>query len=108
MTGSRMERQPSALWTLPGRSAPLQVAELVEHEQRVVAAAAEVAVVGRAFLPPERGALRAIPVEDDAVRWPAPMHPVDPPARQGGKSCKVGLGGQPLGLEAAHLAAGRR
>jgi hypothetical protein len=36
------------------------------------------------------------------------VHPVDPPARERGKSCKVGLGGQPLGLEPAHLAGGGR
>jgi hypothetical protein len=58
--------------------AALEVAELVEDEQRVVARAAEVAVPGRAFLLPERGALGAVQVEDDAVRRPEPMHPVDP------------------------------
>src|SRR3712207_8857728 len=52
-------------------------AELVEHEQRVVARAAAVAVAGRALLLPKRRALRAIQVEDDAVRRSAPVHPVD-------------------------------
>jgi hypothetical protein len=43
----------------------------------VVAGAAEVAVVGRALLLAEGGALRAVHVEDDAVRRPVRVHPVD-------------------------------
>jgi hypothetical protein len=62
------------------QQAALEIAELVEQEQRVVAGTAEVAVPGRAFLLPERGALRAVHVEDDAVRRPALVHPVDPRA----------------------------
>jgi hypothetical protein len=84
--------------------AALEIAELVEHEQRVVARAAEVAVVGRALLLPKRRALRAIHVGDDAVRRSAPVHPVDPRAGQVRERGEIGLGWEPLGLEPAHLA----
>jgi hypothetical protein len=62
------------------QEAALQVAELVEQEQRVIAGAAEVAVPGRALLLPVGRALRAVQVEDDPVRRPARVHPVDPRA----------------------------
>ena len=89
--------------------APLQVAELVEQEQRMVARAAEVAVPGRAFLLAVGRALRAIHVEDDPVRRPALMHPIDPGAGEIRERREVGLGGQPFGLEPPHLAGrGRR
>ena len=91
------------------QDAALQVAELVEHEQRVVAGAAEVAVPGRALLLAMGRALGAVHVEDDAVRRPALVHPVDPGAGQIRERREVRLGRQPLGLEAAHLAGrGRR
>jgi hypothetical protein len=86
------------------QGAALQIPELVEDEQRMVAGAAEVAVVGRALLLAVGRALRAVQIEDDAVRRPARVHPVDPGAGQSGERREVGLGGQPLGLEAAHLA----
>jgi hypothetical protein len=58
----------------------LEVAELVEHEQRMVAGAAEVTVVGRTLLLAPGRALRAVDVEDDTVRRSALVHPVDPDA----------------------------
>ena len=84
--------------------APLEITELVEQEQRVVAGAAEVAVVGRALLLPVGRALRAVHVEDDAVRRPARVHPVDPRPGQLRQRSQVGLGREPAGLEAPHLA----
>src|SRR3954451_6763998 len=87
------------------QGAALEVAELVEDEQRVVAGAAEVPVPGRALLGPVGWALRAVHVEDDAVRRPALVHPVDPGAGQVRERGEVGLGGQPPGLEPPHLAA---
>ena len=86
------------------QGAALQVAELVEHEQRVVTGTAEVAVPGRALLLAMGRALGAVHVEDDAVWRLARVHPVDPGAGQIGERREVRLAGQPLGLEAAHLA----
>ena len=91
------------------QDAALQVAELVEDEQRVVTGTAEVAVPGRALLLAMGRALGTVHVEDDAV-WRSPhMHPVDPGAGQVRERREVRLACQPLGLEAAHLAGrGRR
>jgi hypothetical protein len=50
------------------QEAALQVAELIEEEQRVVARTAEVAVVGGALLSAVGRALGAVQVQDDAVR----------------------------------------
>jgi hypothetical protein len=84
--------------------APFHIAELVEHEQRVIAHAAEVAVVGAAFLLAVGRALARIHVEHDDPWWAAGVHLVDPPSGQIGESGDVLGPGQPLGLEAAHLA----
>jgi hypothetical protein len=54
-------------------------------------------------------ALGAVHVEDDAVWRPAPVHSLDPSTGQVRERREVGLGRQPLGLKAAHLAGrGRR
>jgi len=82
----------------------LHIAELVEHEKRVVAGAAEMPVVGAAFLLAVGRALARIHVEHDYPRRSAHVHLVDPPAGQIGKSNEVLGPGQPLRLEAAHLA----
>src|SRR4051794_8595972 len=89
------------------QGAALEVAELVQDEQRVVAGAAEVAVPGRALLRAVGRALRAVHVEDDAVRRSAFVHPIDSGAGQSGERRQVRLGREPPGLEAAHLAARR-
>jgi len=86
------------------QGAPLQIAELVEHEQRVIAGAAEVPVVGAAFLLAVSRALARIHVEHDDLRRSPRVHLVDPPAGQIGKGSKVLRSSQPLGLKAAHLA----
>jgi hypothetical protein len=85
--------------------AALQIAVLIENEQRVVAGAAEVTVPDRAFLLAVGRALGTVHVEDDAVGRLAFVHAVDPSARQIRDRLQVGVGRQPLGLEAAHLAA---
>ncbi len=86
------------------QGASLQIAELVEHEQRVVAGAAEVPVVGAALLCAEGRALARIHVEHDGPRRSPLVHGVDPISRQIGERGEVLRPRQPLGLEAAHLA----
>jgi hypothetical protein len=78
--------------------APFHVAELVEHEQWVIARAAEVAVVGAAFLLAVGRALARIHVENDGPRWTAGVHLVDPSSGQIGKRGKVLGPGQPCNL----------
>jgi hypothetical protein len=83
----------------------LQVAELVEQKQGMVAGAAEVAVVGRALLVAIGRADARIQVENHLLRRAAVVNPVDPKPGQIGKGGEVVVGRQELGLEAAHLAA---
>jgi hypothetical protein len=85
--------------------AAFEITILVEHKERVITGAAEVAVPGRTFLLAVGRALGAVHVEDDATRRLAVMDPVDPGARQIGEGLQVGIARQPLGLEATHLAA---
>ena len=61
---------------------PFQIAELVEHEKRMVARAAEVTVVGRVLLVAMGRADAAVHVEDDGPRRLAVVHPVDPDPRR--------------------------
>src|SRR6476646_8207097 len=70
----------------------------------MVAGAAEMPVVGAAFLLAVGRALARIHVEHDDPRRSPRVHLVDPPAGQIGKSNEVLGPGQPLRLEAAHLA----
>ena len=88
--------------------APFQIAELVEHEQRMIAGAGEVAVVGGAFLIAIGRADARVHVEHDAVRRAAAMHPVDPLPGEIGERGEVLITRQPLRLEAPHLAGGGR
>jgi hypothetical protein len=82
----------------------LQIAELVEHEQRVVAGAGEVAVVGGAFLITMGRADTGIHVEHDRPQRAAAVNALDPLPGQIGERGKVLVARQPLGLEPAHLA----
>jgi hypothetical protein len=82
----------------------LQVAELVEQKQGMVAGAAEVAVVGRALLVAIGRADARIQVENHLLRRAAVVNPVDPKPVQIGQGGDVVVGRQKLGLEAAHLA----
>ena len=84
--------------------ATLQVAELVEHEQRMIAGAAEVAVVGRALLLAECRADGTVHVEHHAPRRIVVVNPVDPHPRQVRKGREVLVVRQQLGLEPPHLA----
>jgi hypothetical protein len=86
------------------KGAVLQIAELVEHEQRVIAGAAEMAVVGCALLLSVGRADRAIHVEHDELRRITVMNPVDPDARQIRKDGEVLVDRHQLGLEPSHLA----
>ena len=81
------------------QSAPLDIAELVEHEQRVIAGAAEMAVIGAVFLIALGRALARIHVEHDGLRRSPVVHLVDPLAGKIGESSKVLGSAQPLRLE---------
>jgi heme A synthase len=60
------------------QGAAFQIAELVEQKQRMVAGAAEVAVVGRAFLVAVGRADRAVHIAEDGFRRLVSVHPIDP------------------------------
>jgi hypothetical protein len=86
------------------QGASLDIAELVEHEQRVIAGAAEMAVIGAVFLLAVGWAFARVHAEHDDL-WRSPLvHLVDPLAGQIGESGKVLGLAQPLRLEPAHLA----
>ena len=82
----------------------LQVAELIEHEQWVIAHAAEVAVVGAALLLAVDRALARIHVEHDEFGRTPPMHAVDPLPGEIGECCEVLRTREPFRLEPPHLA----
>src|SRR4051794_107143 len=80
------------------------IAELVEHKQRVITRAGEMAVIGAAFLFAVGRAFTRIHVEYNDLRSSPPAHFVNPMTRQIDKSGKVLGSAQPLCLKAAHLA----
>src|SRR3954467_14781893 len=57
---------------------PLQVTELIEHEQWVITGAAEVPVVGAPFLHTKGRADAGVHVEHNPLHWAAGVNPVDP------------------------------
>src|SRR5919202_2471584 len=69
--------------------APFDIAELVEHEQRVVTGTGKMAVVGAAFLLAIGRAFARIHVENDDLRPSPPAHFVNPLTGQIGESGKV-------------------
>ena len=85
------------------QSAAFQIAELVEDEQRMVAGAAEVAVVGRVLLIAESRADAGIHVQHDSSHRAALGNTVDPHARQRGQCPEIVRLRHHLCLEAAHL-----
>lgn len=93
------QRQPPILRAVdvsrPQEAASLQVADLVEHGQRMVRAAAEVAVIDRALLLAVGWTFGAVHVEDDALGRLALMHPVDPGAGQIHQRRQVDLARRP-------------
>jgi hypothetical protein len=88
------------------QGAAFEIPELVEHEQRVIAGAAEVAVVSRAFLLAEGGADAGVDVEHDPLHGAATMNAVDPASGQVSQGRQVRLLHQHLGLKPTHLAGG--
>ena len=86
------------------QGAALNIPELVEHEQRMIAGAAKVAVVGAAFLLAVGRAFGRIHVEHNPLRRSPLVHLADPLAGQIGECGKVLLPAQPLRLETAYLA----
>ena len=84
--------------------APFDIAELIEHKQRMVTGAAEMAVIGAAFLLAVGRAFARIHIENDGLRRSPLVHLVDPLAGQIGERGKVLGPAEPLRLEAAHLA----
>ena len=82
----------------------LQIAELVEHEQWMVAGAGEVAVVGGTFLIAMRRTDTRIHIEHDGPQRAMAMSAIDPLPGETGERGKVLVARQPLGLEPPHLA----
>ena len=80
------------------------MAELIEHEQRMVAGAVEVAIPGRPFLRAMGRAHRAVHVERNPTQSLGGMVAIDPAARHVGQCREVLWRGQHLGLEPPHLA----
>ena len=89
------------------KRAPLQVAELVEHEERVQALRLEVAVPNRSLLVAMHRALRAVHVERKRLGRPPIMHGIDPAAGQIRENGEVLGPRQRLGLEPPDGARGR-
>ncbi len=85
------------------QGAAFEHAKLIEQEVRVVAAAVEMPVPGRAFLIAMGGADRAVHVQHDVLQPVAIMEAVDPLAVQIGQRGPVLGQGQRLGLEPPHL-----
>src|SRR5688500_6982152 len=83
---------------------PFDITELVEDEERVVAGAAEMPIIGAAFLFAVGRALARIHVEHDDLRRSPPAYFINPLTRQIDKSGEVLGSAQPFRLETAHLA----
>lgn len=81
------------------RGITLQITELVETKERVVAGPAEVSVVGRSFLVAVSLADAAVPVENDLRRRVPVMHTLDTLPGKIGKRGEILLGGQNFRLE---------
>jgi hypothetical protein len=79
--------------------APFQIAELVEHEQRMIAGAFVMAIPDAVLLLAVRRAPR-IHIEHDASWWTAAMNAIDPFAGQVGERRKIVLRRQPARFEA--------
>src|ERR1700732_889001 len=71
------------------KRAPFEVAELIEHEQRMVAGAGIMAVPDAVLLFAVRRVHARIHIEHDASRWTTAMNAVDPLAGKIGERRKV-------------------
>src|SRR3954454_17931614 len=80
------------------------IAELIEHEQRVIASTSKMTIIGTAFLFAIGRAFARIHIEDNGLRPSPPAHLVDPLTGQIGERSKVLGPAQPFCLEAPHLA----
>ena len=87
---------------------PLKIAELVEAEQRMIAGAAKVAVVRRAFLGPVGLTDRTIQIQNQVANRFALPYAVNPFARQVRKGIDMLWSSQNFGLEPPHVAPGSR
>ena len=85
---------------------PLQIAQVVEAEDGMIAGAFEMAVVRRTFLPSVGLAHRTVEVENQLVEGTTFVNAINPHARQIHQCLQVLLGRQNLRLEAAHLTGG--
>jgi type I restriction enzyme R subunit len=94
----------SAVHIARPQDAPLDIAKLVEHEQRLVTGTVEMAIVGAAFLLTAGRAFARIQVERGPRRRSPVVHLVDPMAGQIGERCKVLGPAEPLRLKPAHPA----
>src|SRR6478672_13315633 len=103
----RLQQRAPAIGTMhiarPQRT-PLDIAELVEQEQRMIAGAGKMPVVAAALLLAVSRALARIHVEHDVLRRSPPAYFVDPLAGQISERGKVLGPTQPFRLKAAHLA----
>ena len=102
-----LQHVPPAVGTVdvagPQRAA-FRVAELVYHEQRVTAGAAEGVLVSRAFLLATGRVHRRVDIENDHLRRAAAVYAVDTETWKLGERYEIVQGAQPLRLEASHLA----
>src|SRR4030095_4747324 len=87
--------------------APFEIAVLVEHEERMVAGAGEVAVVRRALLRAVRRAHAAVDVEHQRRPGTSSLCAIDPVPREIGQRHQIRRRCHRTGLEATHLARGR-
>jgi hypothetical protein len=86
------------------KRASFEVSELVEHEERVVAGAAEVAIPNTLLLFAVCRAHARIHVQHDLAVQLTFSSAIDPVSGQVGKSGKIRRCGDPLRFKAAHLA----
>ena len=84
------------------QGAPLQIAELVEHEERMQALRLEMTIPRRSLLIAMHRAFRAVHVQSDDLRRSLVVYRVDPTARQFDQRPEVLGPGQHLGLEPTH------
>ena len=89
---------------MPGRGAAFQIAELVEHEQRMIAGAAEVPVMGASLLLAIGRADTRIHVEHDGLGRAPSVDLIDPSTTKIGERSEIPIARQPFGLEASDLA----
>jgi hypothetical protein len=86
------------------KRAALQIAELVEDKQWMVARTAAVAVPNALLLITVGRVHAGVHVEDDLLAWPVLADTIDPAPTQISKRAKIAVSREPSCLEPAHLA----